>query len=91
MIAPPTAEVFTTISVPEMTETLLITLMLMLELPQTMSNLMLELLLLQHAVDNLGQAYGTESRNTSRTISRAISGTTILSIGGEEDVIGLWR
>ena len=34
------------------------------------------------AVDNLGRACRTESRNTSRTISRAISGTTILLIGG---------
>ena len=73
MIAPPTAEVFMTISVPEMTETGLITLTLVLELPKTMINLMLEL--------------SAESRNTSRTISRAISGTTILFIG--EDVIAL--
>ena len=45
MIAPPTAEVLTTtISVPKMTETLLITLTLVLELPETMINLMFELL-----------------------------------------------
>ena len=46
MIAPPTAEVLTTtISVPKMTETLLITLTLvLLELPETMINLILELL-----------------------------------------------